>query len=172
MPDSIWESTLAGFRDRLASLESVPAGVSTAAVTGCFALGLLIKVLKIASRRGNEVAGLVSEAGQLSEELSQLADDDIAAYRERSRAMIKVPLRTARAGVSGVLLCERATPFVHSAIAPDLVTAAKLLAAVVQSTIGTVEANLEQLTAGDPFREEVSAEARQLLQRCESIKLP
>ncbi len=51
MSDSIWSATLEQFRDRLAGIESVPAGVSTAAVSATFALGLLAKVLAIAAKR-------------------------------------------------------------------------------------------------------------------------
>ncbi len=172
MPDSIWDSTLAAFRDRLASVESVPAGASTAAVTGALGLGLLVKVLEIASRRGAEVAPLLARARELSGKLSQLADDDIAAYRQRSRAMIEVPLKIARGAAAGFALCEEARGLVHKAIAPDLITAATLLDAVVQSTVLTVESNLEQLPSGDPYREEVTAEARLLLQKCVTLTRP
>ena len=49
--DSIWTNTLAAFRDRLGSLESVPAGVSAAAVSATLGLGLLTKVLEVARKR-------------------------------------------------------------------------------------------------------------------------
>ena len=39
MSDSIWTATLATFRDRVAGLEPVPAGVSAAAVSATFGLG-------------------------------------------------------------------------------------------------------------------------------------
>ena len=49
--DSIWVGSLAAFRERVASSDPVPAGVSAAAVAATFALGLLTKVLAICARR-------------------------------------------------------------------------------------------------------------------------
>jgi formiminotetrahydrofolate cyclodeaminase len=162
MPDSIWNSTLAAFRDRLASAESVPAGVSTAAVAAVLGLGLLMKVLEIASRRGAEVSPLLEQARELSGKLSQLADDDIAAYRERSRAIIEVPLNIARGAAAGFGLCEKARGLVHKAIAPDLSTAATILAAAAQATLLTVADNVQRLPDDDPYRVKVRTEVTQL----------
>lgn len=176
--DSIWSGTLGSFRDRLASVESVPAGVSTAAISAVFGLGLLTKALAIASKRKDfqgdrqMVAALLDEARTQSQILSKCADEDIAGFHQRSRAVIEVPLQIARAAATGVELCARAVEFVHAAVAPDLSTGATLLAAALRSTLFSLEANLEQLPSGDPYREEVSAEARQLLQKCEPLKLP
>ena len=39
MADSIWTETLATFRDRIASLEPVPGGVSVAAVSATLGMG-------------------------------------------------------------------------------------------------------------------------------------
>jgi formiminotetrahydrofolate cyclodeaminase len=164
MPDSIWDSTLAQFRDRLASVESVPAGVSTAAVSAAFAIGLLTKVLKIASRRkdfsGDRslVTALLDQAQEASQTLSRLADRDILAYRERSRHMITVPIDVARAAAVGLALCDQAKPLVHALLAPDLGTAEELLTAAVRSTLLTVTSNLQQLPEDDAYRIEVTAE--------------
>ena len=181
MPDSIWTATLAAFRDRLASLEPVPAGVSAAAVSAIFGLGLLTKVLLVASRRkdfaGDRelVAKLLDDARGKSEILSRLADDDIQAFhqyldslRQKTavdaaiRKVVDVPLQVARAAASGVDLCEAATGLIHDVVAPDLGTAAALLTAAVQSTLLTVKSNLQQLPDGDPYRVEVTAELTQL----------
>jgi formiminotetrahydrofolate cyclodeaminase len=178
MPDSIWDSTLAAFRDRLASLESVPAGVSTAGVSAAFALGLLIKVLKIASKRkdfkGDRslVAALLEDASAESAILSRCAQEDIAAFRQRSRPAIEVPLNVVRGATRGIALCEKARSLVHAAIAPDLSAASTLLAAAARAALFSLDANLKQLPAGDPYREEVTAEARQLLQKCEMFMQP
>jgi formiminotetrahydrofolate cyclodeaminase len=148
MPDSIWDSTLASYRDRLASTESVPAGISTAAVTATFALGLMIKSLEIASRR-KDFAGdralatrLLDQARDLRATLSRCADEDIAAFRMKSPAAIDgVPLEVARAAASGLELCEKVEALVHSAVAPDLLTATELLGAAHRAALVTVDSN-------------------------------
>jgi formiminotetrahydrofolate cyclodeaminase len=148
MPDSIWDSTLAAYRDRLASTESVPAGVSTAAVAATFALGLLIKSVEIASRR-KDFAGdralatrLLDQAQDLRAILSRCADEDIEAYRTKSPAAIDgVPLAVARAAASGLELCEAAEALVHAAVAPDLLTASELLGAAQRAALVTLDSN-------------------------------
>jgi formiminotetrahydrofolate cyclodeaminase len=179
MSDSIWSATLARFRDRVAGLEPVPAGVSAAAVSATLGYGLLTKVLEIASKRkefaGDRelVAALLDDARAKSQILTQLADEDIAAFhqyldclREKKpmnpaiRKAVEVPLNVARAAEAGIQLCEQATGLVHAFVAPDLGTAAALLAAAVRSTLLTVEFNLQQLPEDDPYRVEVTAELK------------
>jgi formiminotetrahydrofolate cyclodeaminase len=178
MSDSIWTATLATFRDRVAGLEPAPAGVSAAAVSATFGLGLLTKVLEIASKRkgftGDRelVRALLDDARNKSQMLSQLADEDIAAFHEyldcirrkqpthvAIRKAIEVPLNVARAAVSGITLCDQATSLVHAFVAPDLGTAVTLLSAAVRSMLLTVNFNLQQLPEDDPYRVEVAAEA-------------
>jgi methenyltetrahydrofolate cyclohydrolase len=184
MPDSIWTASLATFRDRIAGPEPAPAGVSAAAVTATLGLGLLTKVLEIASRRkdfsGDRalVSSLLHEARNKSQILVQLAEEDIQAFRQyldclrrkestaaALRKTIEVPLVIARTSASGVALCEQATGLVHEFVAPDLATARALLSAAAASTIVTVKANLKQLPDSDPYRDEVVTEVEALLQR-------
>jgi formiminotetrahydrofolate cyclodeaminase len=170
MSESIWSSTLATFRDRLAGTESVPAGVSTAAVSAALALSLLGKVLAIAARRKNfsgdraVAESLIAQAREQALNLSRLADRDIVAYRERSREMITVPVDVVRAAMEGLALCGQATPLVHAVLEPDLGTAAALLTAAVQSTLRTADFNLRQLPENDPYRAEATAELTRLSQ--------
>ena len=171
MSDSIWSATLAAFRDRLASTDSVPAGVSTAAVSAAFALSLLGKVLAIAAKRKNFsgdralAESLIVQAREQALHLSRLADRDIVAYHERSREMITVPIDVARAAVSGLALCEQAKDLAHALVAPDLGTAEELLAAAVRSTLLTATFNLQQLPEDDPYRIEATAEVKRLSPR-------
>jgi len=183
MSDSIWSTTLSAFRDRIAGLEPVPAGVSAAAVSATLGLGLLTKVLEIASHRkdfsGDRelVDSLLHEARNRSQLLVHLADEDIVAFhqyldclrRKEStgaaiRKAIEIPLSVARAASSGIKLCEQATGLVHAFVAPDLATAAALLSAAVRSTLRTVEFNVEQLPEADPYRIEVAAETRRIVE--------
>ncbi len=177
MPDSIWSYTLEAFRDRLASIEPVPAGVAVAAVSAALALALLSKVLEV-TRKHKDFAGdpdLIAELladshnGLLT--LSRLADDDVAAFREfmahtksdaAIRSSINVPLDVARTATFGIAICEKASGHVHPVVAPDLGVAAGLLAGVVRSTLITVNSNLQHLPENHPFRIEAAAEASRL----------
>lgn len=184
MSDSIWTGTLAAFRDRLAGLEPVPAGVSAAAVTASLGLALLNKVLEIAAKRkdfagDHELAeSLLHEERNQSQLLAHLADRDIAAYRQyldarkrgesteaALRKTVEVPWSVARAAALGLALCEQAAGLIHAAVAPDLATAKNLLTAGARSALTTVTANLEQLAPGDPFRLEMTAQVRELLRK-------
>jgi formiminotetrahydrofolate cyclodeaminase len=188
MSDSIWNASLATFCERVASLEPAPAGVSAAAVAATLGFGLAIKVLEIASKRKDfsgdreRLANLLHDARSKSQVLVQFADEDIAAFREyldcvrrkeatpksidaALRKTIAIPLGVARAAAHGVELCENATGLIHAFVAPDLATAKALLAAAAQSVLFTVRANVDQLPDGDPYREEVMAEARELGQK-------
>ena len=168
MPESIWTSSLAAYRERLATIESVPAGVSTSAVCAALALGLLIKVLAIASRRrdfkGDRAlaASLMNDARREAAILSNCAEEDIVAFRERSRDAIEVPLKVVRAAIAGLSLCDQAQPLVHAAIAPDLAAAKTLLTAGARATFFSLQANLDQLPADDPFRENITGQALEL----------
>ena len=179
--DSIWTGTLAAFRDCVAGLDPVPAGVSAAAVSGTLGLGLLTKVLEIASKRkdfaGDRdlVSSLLNDARRFSETLSRLADEDIAAFHEyldclrrklpTDAAMhqaIEVPLNVARAAASGLDLCDQAKDLVHAFVAPDLGAASSLLAATVSSSLLSANFNIRQLPEGDPHRIEVTSEISRL----------
>jgi formiminotetrahydrofolate cyclodeaminase len=171
MSDSIWESTLAQFRDRLVGTESVPAGVSTAAVSAAFALSLLGKVVAIAAKRKNFLGGrkvaesLIAQAREQALNLSRLADRDVIAYRARSHEMIAVPIDVARASAEALALCDQARPLLPAILEPDLGTAAALLTAAVRSTLLTADFNLQKLPEDDPYRAEATAELT-LLSRC------
>jgi formiminotetrahydrofolate cyclodeaminase len=184
--DSIWSATLAGFRDRVATVEPVPAGVSAAAVTATLGLGLLAKVIEIASKR-KDFAGdrdlvrvLLTEARRLSETLSRLADEDIAAFHDyldclrrkaptdaALRKTIDVPLNVARAATSGMDLCENAAGLVHAFVASDLGAASTLLTAAVSATLLSLNFNVQQLPEADPYRSQVTAEILRLASKGE-----
>jgi len=181
MPDSIWNTTLASFRDRMASLEPVPAGVTAAAVSAALALALLVKVLEV-TRKHKDFTGdpelvrtLLDDARKTYGTLSQLADDDIAAFQQyldclrnkqptgpAIRKAIEVPLNVARTASFGIRLCQQASGHVHAVVAPDLGIASGMLAGVVRSTLVTVESNLQKLPEGDAYRQEAAAETQRL----------
>jgi methenyltetrahydrofolate cyclohydrolase len=186
MSDSIWGATLEQFRDRMASHEPVPAGVTAAAVTAALALALLAKVLQVTLRHKDFsgdpklVGALLDDTQKTSVTMSQLADDDVAAFQQyldcvRShqptglalRKTIDVPLNVARTASSGIALCEKSAGHVHPVVAPDLAIASALLAGTVRCALVTVDSNLRQLPSGDPYRTEATAEALRLAPKSE-----
>ena len=186
MADSIWKSTLEEFRVQLAGRDPVPAGVSVAAVAASLALNLLRKALEITRKRRDfrgdprMVEELLARAQAASDELARLADEDVAAFAEYMasrgtpnqesanqesalRRAIEVPLRAARVAAEGVELCAQAGAIVPESIAPDLGTAALLLASAIHATLLSAESNALQISDAR-FRSEVEREAADLMQ--------
>jgi formiminotetrahydrofolate cyclodeaminase len=186
MSDSIWTATLEQFRDRMASHEPVPAGVTAAAVSATLALALLSKVLQVTLRHkeftGDRelVSALLDDARNLFGILGHLADDDVAAFQQyldcmrnkqptgpALRKTIDVPLNVARSASLGIALCETSAGHVHAVVAPDLRIAAALLEGAVLSALVTLKSNVQQLPSGDPYRNEVTDEALRLAAKSE-----
>jgi len=187
MAESVWKSTLEGFRAQVAGLDPVPAGVSAAAVSASLGIALLIKVLAIAKTHSDsqEIDDLMNSARVELERLELNADDDIAAYgsyitarrlpkgAHRDEAVaaalhqaIEVPLRAARAATAGLELCTKAAPLTPANIAPDLGSAAFLLTGAVRAILLSVDSNLLQL-ADPAFQNTVENEREQLCRNAE-----
>jgi formiminotetrahydrofolate cyclodeaminase len=163
MPESVWKSTLGDFRDRLAGREAVPAGVSVAAVSASLGLSLLIKVIEIVRKRKDfagdpaKIEELLASARVESAKLDRSADEDIVAFAEymASRGTpgeavalekaIQTPLAAARSAAAGLQLCSEAIALTPASIAPDLGTAALILAGSVRSMLLSVESNALRL---------------------------
>jgi formiminotetrahydrofolate cyclodeaminase len=183
MPESIWKATLEGFRGRVASTAPTPAGVSTAAVSASLGLGLLIKVLGIAKKRKDfsgdpaRVEEMLRSAQIELTRLEHFADDDIAAFDEYMacrrlpgdadalaaalRRAIEVPLEAAAAASRGLELCAAATGLTPASIAPDLGSAAALLAGAVRAMLLSVDANVREL-ADPQYHGQAMAKRRDL----------
>ncbi|HLK22325.1 MAG TPA: cyclodeaminase/cyclohydrolase family protein [Bryobacteraceae bacterium] len=181
MAESVWKSTLEDFRDRLAGRESVPAGVSVAAVSASLGLSLFVKVLEIVRTRKDfagdpaKIEALLAQARAESAKLDRAADEDIVAFADymASRGTpgeaialqraIQSPLRAARAAAAGLQLCSEAIALTPASIAPDLGTAALILAGSLRSMLLSVESNA--LRVGDrESREAIGREADELKQ--------
>jgi formiminotetrahydrofolate cyclodeaminase len=176
MADSVWKSTLDEFRDQLAGRDAVPAGVSAAAVSASLGLSLLIKVIEIARKRKDflgdpqKVEELLGSARAESQTLARCADEDIVAFAEYMssrgtpgeavalRKAIQTPLGAARAAASGLKLCTEARAITPASLAPDLGTAALVLAGSVRGMLLSVESNALRL-ADPESREEIAREA-------------
>ena len=181
MPESVWKSTLGDFRDRLAGRESVPAGVSVAAVSASLGLSLLIKVVEIVRKRKDfagdpaKIEKLLARARAESAMLDHCADEDIVAFAEymASRGTpgeavalekaIQTPLGAAHSAAAGLQLCSEAIALTPASIAPDLGTAALILAGSVRAMLLSVESNALLLKDRES-RAEIAREVEQLKQ--------
>jgi len=165
------------FVSQLAGSEPVPAGVSAAAVSAAFGVALLLKVLAIIKKHSvTENLEECERAATLGlQRLRQAAEDDIAAYRaylrtrtipeERDAALrqaIETPLDAARMAAAALEICAKTAASCPANIAPDLATAATLLAAAVRAILLSVDANARMLN-DQPFLDAISAERRLLI---------
>lgn len=172
MPESLSKSTLDDFRRQLATRESVPAGVSLAAISASLALSLLMKVLEITRNRRNfqgdpqKIEALLSAAQTESTKLADLADQDVAAYaeyianrksQEALNKAIEVPLAAIRAAATGLQFCTTAEEFVPESLKPDLGTAALLLSAAIRGMLLSVSANARMLSNAEQVESEANA---------------
>ncbi len=161
---TIWDSTLAEFRQRAAGAEQPTTGVSVAVISATLGAGLLQMVLELMAKRANfagdvhQLSLLRRAAKDASEQLMLHADADNAAYQAYSearrnkagtdemarcqRATIDVPLRAARGCLATLNLCTQAAGVVTGPITADLATAAILLESAVRSILRCISENL------------------------------
>ena len=153
----------------------MPAGVTVAAVSASFALGLLAKALTVSGRRKAPVdrraklEPLAAAAEAASRRMLQLAGDDSAAFeaylagarlpratdcerQKRRQALdsavrqaIDLPLAAAREAAAGLRLCLDACPLTHLALIADLGAAASLLACGLRVFLLCAESNVRLL---------------------------
>ena len=171
----LFDSSLNEFLAQLASKEAVPGGGSVAAVSGAMAAGLITMVcaLTIGKQKYTEVEddvrALQDRAESLRQELQELAEADVDAFRRLSvayklpretsadvairrdaiqqatRIATDVPLRTARAAANVLPLCQPAAEKGNSAAISDVGVAALLAQAAVRSALLNVNINLHSL---------------------------
>ena len=179
MDSSIWTTTLASFSEEVVAANPAPAAVAVSSVTANLGLSLLIKVLEITAKRKNfagdsqKVRALVEAARCESEQLVAAADEDIAAVRQylisrnpsAVRNAIEVPMRAARAAVSGLDLCGEAVGIISGLLAADLGAGVLLLSAAVRAILLSVDYNLPQLGSEEDYTERIVLERRLLEDR-------
>ena len=162
---ALLDSNLTEFLSQLASKEPVPGGGSIAALSGAMAAGLITMVcdLTIGKKKyaevEDEIRALMDRSETLRQELQELAEADVDAFRrlgaayklpretsadvairrdaiqQATRIATDVPLRTAQAAAE--------LPF--SAAVSDVGVAALLAQAAVRSALLNVEINLNTL---------------------------
>ncbi len=163
---SLWTETLAGFREKAAATDPVPAGVAISAVTASLALALLTKVLRIAAKKKN-VSALLEAAQAESARLADLADQDIRAFHlymstGDTREAIEVPMEAARSAVRGLALCAEAAGIVTGLTAADIGSAAALLSGAVHAFLTSVDYNMRVMHPDEQSSALISAERREL----------
>jgi methenyltetrahydrofolate cyclohydrolase len=172
--DSIWTTTLAGFREKAGGSDPVPAGVAISAVTASLALALLAKVLTLANRKKN-LSALLDAARTESTRLKALADEDIQAFNEyleckrqgrelsdAIRKAIEVPMAAARSSVRGLGLCAQTAGMVQGLTAADVGAAAALLSGAVRAMLLSVDFNIREMSSDRQFSEAIAAERLEL----------
>lgn len=146
MPRSIWSESLGSFSDALAATRPAPAGVTAAAVVAELGMCLMIKAMSITGGH----ADLVETARREAAHLRAAADDDVGAVMEfiqvhdmaAKRQAIEAPMRAARAAVSGLELCVRASGAVKPSLAVDQRAAEALITGALRAILMCIDANL------------------------------
>lgn len=146
MPPSIWSESLGSFSGSVAATRPAPAGVASAAVAAELAMSLMIKALAITG--GQEE--LLDAARREAAHLRGAADEDIGAVMaymrvrdaDALRQAIEAPMRAARAAVTGLELCAKASGKVKAALTADLAAAQALLAGSLRAILICIDANL------------------------------
>jgi formiminotetrahydrofolate cyclodeaminase len=174
MADSVWNGTLAAFREKAGGTDPVPASVAISAVSASLALALLVKVLVIAGKK-KDVGALLDSARAESARLARLADEDIAAFNQyleckrrgenlaaAVRKAVEVPMEAARSAVRGLELCEEAAGMVRGLTLADVGGAAALLSAAVRAMLLSVDFNVRAMGPGEWFSDVIAGERRDL----------
>lgn len=192
MIPSVWQSTLDELRDRVASVEPVPASGCVAAVSATLGISLLIKALEITSNKkgfageSQKLNTLLNAAKALAARLAQYADEDVTSFNaylksaklpesndaerdERQQAMavavrqaIETPVEAAHAAGPGIRLAADAVGIVPKSLIADLGAAAALVAGAVRGLIFCAESNIRQLASDQDAYQEVSRQLQDL----------
>lgn len=187
---TLWDASLAAFRDRTASAEPTPGGGSVACVAGVLGSGLLVMAAEITHKASPaaELEAWLRDARALIARLAERADHDVACFEgymralrlpratEEERTTRKEALRAAaleataapleaaadmaRALELGVGLAKLAKKSVMS----DVLAGADLLEGAIRASLRNVDVNLAAL--GDhPERDAAARQRDALLER-------
>jgi formiminotetrahydrofolate cyclodeaminase len=190
-PTRFRDLTIGAFLERLSSDESVPGGGSAAAVAGSLAAALVSMVARLSRRQKLAEHSQLhdfaeGEGRRLAAWLTELADDDAAAYaayaaalklpratleESEARAMAKlhaarvaseVPLATVEACLQVMKAAEALAGRCNLNASSDLTVASLLAEAAAESAAANVRVNLPAL-GDDPWVGEVEASLDELL---------
>jgi formiminotetrahydrofolate cyclodeaminase len=176
--ETLWNATLAEFREATASAEPTPGGGSVAAVSATLGLGLVIMALEISVKRKDalrpeEAGNLIEQARGLMARLSEGADADVEAFRgymaalklpkqsddekDRRRQALQAatrratesPLLAALHMVEALRLAAAAVPLAHAHVVSDVGAGAGLLEGALKAVLFNVDVNLPSLGEAD-----------------------
>lgn len=184
MPNaSMKDLTVDRFLEAVASGEPVPGGGAVAALAGALAASLVHMVLSLSLRRAKDpatvptLASLLDRAHALRLRFQDLADEDVAAYRDVAQTLAlprstdaerahrsallqqslataaKVPLDTARLAARTLDLVAEVAPFCPGVARSDLLTAVHLARAACAAALANVDANALSLDESPSRRE-------------------
>jgi methenyltetrahydrofolate cyclohydrolase len=171
MSETLWNQSLASFRDAIASTEPTPGGGSVSMVSATFGLGLVLMALEITAKKpepGTEaaLAELLKDGRRLLAELSAHADADVAVFQcymaavklpkgtDEEKAVRKqalqealvnatrAPLNAARSCVAGLTLAEKSATLSSVRVVSDVGAGAALLDGAVSAVLLNVDINL------------------------------
>lgn len=187
---SVWDMTLAEFRDAIES-RSMPGCGAAASATAAVGLALVLKGLRITEAKApdKERAALIERADAVLGTLGDTADEDVQAFnayldaRKRARddktgdsaldAALEringVPLEAARRCLDGLALAAPALTLTRASLHSDTHAGARLLHAGLTTVLLNVDANTAGQAAGRE-RDRLIA-ARQGLQQCADREL-
>jgi formiminotetrahydrofolate cyclodeaminase len=190
MSDTLWNQSLASFREAIASTEPTPGGGSVAMVSATFGIGLVIMALEITAKKPEpeteqRLRELLEEARGRLAELSAHADEDVAAFQRymaalkmpkatdeekaaRKEAMqtaliraTEAPLAAARSCLAALIMAEEAATISSVRVVSDVGAGATLLGGAVSAVLLNVEINLPSIA--DPALKEEFSRAREEL---------
>lgn len=165
---TLWDATLAEFREQVGSSAPTPGGGSVACVCAAFGVGLLVMSLEITRRAAGDAAldGMLAEGRELSRRLVAHADRDVAVFQaymaalglprasedeKRARkaalsaaalAAAEAPLAAAGDMLAALELAENAALVVKPNIASDVLGGADLLGGSIAAVLRNVDVNV------------------------------
>jgi formiminotetrahydrofolate cyclodeaminase len=187
---TLWDASLAAFRDRTASAEPTPGGGSVACVAAALGAGLLVMAGEITNKASPtaELEAWLRDARALIASLAEQADDDVAFF-ERYLSALRLPKATEeerttrKEALRGAALEATAAPLGASAdmtralelgvdlaklakksVMSDVLAGADLLEGSIRASLRNVDANLAALGDG-PERDAAARQRDALLER-------
>jgi formiminotetrahydrofolate cyclodeaminase len=189
---TLWNTTLAEFREQVASSAPTPGGGAVASVGGALGLGLVVMAIEISRKGGDErtreLDVLLTQAREILGRLTEHADHDVRVFqaymaaaalpraldeekRARKNAMsdaalaaASAPLAAAADMVTALGIARAAAPLIKRSVASDVLGGADLLAGSVTAALRNVDVNLAGL-ASDDLRARVRSDREELARR-------
>lgn len=172
---TLWQQTLAQFRDGTGSTLPTPGSGAAATVAACLGVALILKGLKLSQQRQpvTRHADLITVGERLQEALSTCADADVQAFanyleadrqasgasvegERRQQALnlaaanaVQIPIATAQLCLEALDLAVTATPLTVEPLRSDTLAGGRLVHGALGAVLTTVDADRNGLKSGD-----------------------